>query len=221
MIEESKGALSFLDEQALEQGLAKKGIHSLILCREYSKDKITEAKSRDDMTVSEWYDHCEVIRKQTAEKIDSILKQLRKEFGIYQLDGREAIAYSSDWDLFFWCNCTKEGRDLSYVTLSANSRRSLEKQLETFDNVIETIKKIGFNGLDIRIQLQAVYDDEKLKKLAEEKYEKIKNSIVSYNGLQGKIKEVGQGGILYGFYPKWSRNKFYEVSNLEMALENK
>ncbi|MDD2269229.1 MAG: hypothetical protein PHY15_06735 [Eubacteriales bacterium] len=218
MIKEDKSYLTRLDEIALEQNIARLGIYHLAIDRAYDEKAIPA--NRDKMTDLEWMTHCDKVREGTGRKIEELLRHLAEEFQIYQLDGRDAIPYKSDWDLFFWCNSRKGERDYSYVTLGRNDKRTLEAQLDTFEKAIRSIVAFGYEDLDIRIQRTAVYDDKKIKNMAEEQYEKIRDSYINYQGFQGKVREVGNNGA-YGFFPKWSRSKYYQVSNLELALMGK
>ena len=221
MIKEYRGAMSFWDEQALGNGYAKPGIHSLIIDREYVDKKNLGDKNLDEMTTLEWIDHCEEIRKGTAIKIESLLNFLLKEYSIYQYPNCDSIPYKSNWDMFFWCNGGKDGKDLSYITLSCNEQRSNEEQLQTFHKVLESIKKHGYAGLDVRIQYKVVYDEEGLKHAAKEKYKKIRNKYVEFNGMVGKVKFLENDGCDgYCFFPKWSHKRAYKVSNVELALIN-
>lgn len=219
MIRDDRSYLTRLDEIALEQNIARLGIYHLAIDRAYDENSIPA--NRDKMTDLEWINHCDKVREETGSKIEELLRHLAKQFQIYQLDGREVIPYKSDWDLFFWCNSRNGERDYSYVTLGRNDKKTPEAQLDIFEKTIRSIVAYGYEGLDIRIQRTAVYDDKKIKNMAEEQYEKIRDSFITYHGLQGKIRPVGEQKESYGFFPKWSRSKYYQIAALELALMEK
>ena len=222
MIREDKHYLSNDNIIAIERGFAKLDIHSIRISRENftEEEKAENSRIYNTLTREEWSKRCEDTASMTASKIEPLVESLSKKFNIYQYKNDD-MDYRSKWDLFFWCNGDNRGRDFSYVTLSTNDTKKLEERLLDIEHVLNYIKEIGFAGLDIAIQYSIKYDDEKLKEMASDYFEKIKNTVIEYSGYMGKIKDMGidyMGNKCYGFFKKGARSKYYKVSNGDMAI---
>lgn len=225
MIKEDKSYLSSSDLLAIEKGFAILDIHSIRIDRENFTDeeKAENRKKCDSMTKEEWSKHCNTTSHKTALKIKPLIEALNKKYAIYQYNKDDKMDYKSNWDLFFWCNGgdDEEGRDLSYITLSANRTRALEERLSGINDVIETIKETGYIGLDITIQYTAKYDYKKINEVAACYFENIKNTFINYSFYTGKIKEGGmdyEGNKCYRFFKKGARSKYYVLSSTDMLM---
>lgn len=225
MIREDKSYMSKLDLKAIEKGIAKLDIYSLRIDREqYTEEQKEENKKlADSVSRDEWSKHCDDVKKRIAQKIEPLIESLSNKFNIYQYKNN-SIEYGSNWDLFFWCNCNKEGQDFSYVTLSTNKKRTVEERSSDIKKVLEYIQEIGFKGIDVIIQYTATYNEEVVKNIALNYFNQIQNNVVKCFGYDGKIKNVGtdnKGNIYYGFFKKGARSKYYRISDmnlLEMAI---
>ena len=166
-IREDKSYLSSIDIKAIDRGIAELDIHSLkISRRKYTEEEMANNKRvADNSSRESWIIHCNTIKKEVAAKVIPLMEFLSTKFDIYQYKKEGMIHYNSNWDLFFWCNCNEEGRDMSYVTLNPNTNRTLEQRKQDINNTLNYIKEFGFEGLDIVIQYKAHYDDEKLSLL--------------------------------------------------------
>ncbi|MBK5239778.1 hypothetical protein [Clostridium sp.] len=158
------------------------------------------------MTKEEWNKHCSIIPHKTALKVKSLLEALSNKYVIYQYK-HDKMNYRSNWDLFFWCNGgdDEEGRDLSYITLSMNTTRGLEEKLKGVNDVIETIREIGYNGLDIAIQYTVKFDNIKITEVAANYFERVKNTFIKCSGYDVKIKDGTmdyEGNKCYRFFKK-------------------
>ena len=223
MIKEDKSYLSSGDLFAIERGYAELDVHSIRIDRESftEVEKAENSKMYDTMNREEWNAYCNLIPDETSLKIKPLIEALSNKFKIYQYK-HDDIEYRSKWDLFFWCNSgNDEGRDLSYITLSTNTTKTVKERIMDVEQVIEAIKEIGFNGIDISIQYCIKYDDEKLKEMAASYFETIRNDFVNYSGQDGKIKVIGtdyKGNTCYGFFKKGARSKYRQVSLQNMTL---
>lgn len=225
MIRKDKSYLSGSDLLAIEKGYAALDIHSLRISREdfTEEEKEQNRKNCDAMTKEEWSLHCSITPRKTALKVRDLIEALNKKYAIYQYNKDERVDYKSNWDLFFWCNSgdDEEGRDLSHITLSMNTTRTLEERLNDINDVIEAIKEIGYAGLDIAIQYTAKYNYKKMDEAAIDFFEKVKNNFTCYAGYTGKIKEGGidyEGHKCYRFYKKGARTKYYVLSSKNMFM---
>lgn len=224
MIREDKNYLYTTDTIAIEEGYAALDVHSIRISRESLTEEEMAENRRicDTVSEEEWNKHCSITPHKTALKIKPLIEELNKRFIIYQYKD-DKMDYRSNWDLFFWCNGgdDEDGRDLSYITLSANTTRELEERLKGINDVIETIKEIGYDGLDIAIQYNAKYNSVKVKEAAENYFERIKNTFINYSFYTGKIKEGGmdyEGNKCYRFFKKGARSKYYSLSSKDMFM---
>ena len=203
--------LSEIDLLAVEKGVAELGIHSIRLSNILTEEE-KEENSRIAKIISseDWSKRCAERMKVVADKIEKIVDTINENFAIYQYKKNE-FEYSSDtWDLFFWCNCG----DMSYVTLNPNDSRSNDQQIKDIDNVLSLLQKIEIEGIQVHVQHNVTYKDEKVWNIVKEEYGKVKDKFISYDGITGKIKEVGKtytGKAVYGFFKKGARSKYYQV----------
>jgi len=221
MIKEDKSYLSKLDLLTIEKGIAQLDIHSLRFDRVDFTEEEKEENRRIANIVSqeEWERLCDENKRRTAMKIEPIIESLSNKFDIHQYKDSSMGHYQSDWDLFFWCNNDNKGRDMSYVTLSLNENRIVERRILDVEQVLNYIKEIGFDGVNITIQYTATYNDDKVREIALEYAEKVKNTVVQLMGYSGKIKKVSNDQ--YGFFKKGAKKRYYQLSNkllLEMAI---
>lgn len=225
MIREDKSYLSSSDLLAIEKGYAALDIHSLRIDREdfTEEEKAENRKNYDTMTKEEWSKHCSITPHKTALEIKGLIEVLDKNYAIYQYNKDDKMDYRSNWDLFFWCNGgdDEDGRDLSYITLTANSSRTLQERLKGVNDVIETIKEIGYNGLDIAIQYTVKYDNIKITEVAANYFERVKNTFIKCSGYDGKIKDGTidyEGNKCYRFFKKGARTHYHNLSCKDMLM---
>jgi UDP-N-acetylglucosamine enolpyruvyl transferase len=116
---------------------------------------------------------------------------------------------------------------MSYITLSPNTKRPIEQQINDINNVLELIKTIELDGnIDIAIQYTCKYNQEKVTEIAILTFNKIKDTFIEYSGMIGKFKEIGireDGTRKYGFFKKGTKKKYYPISDtelLQMAFNN-
>jgi hypothetical protein len=216
MIREDKSHLSSLDLLAIEKRIARLDIYSLRIDREQypEEQKANNARLANSLSREEWARHCDGVRKRTGQKIESLLDALSSRFMIYQYKDK-SISYSKgEWDLFFWCNGNSNGRDYSYITLNLNDKRSLEQRKADTEKVLDYIKEIGFEGLDVAIQYTAEYDKDKVKMIALNYLVKMINKPIEMWGQEGRIKLVRDN--CYGFFKKGARKNFYSLSYMDI-----
>jgi hypothetical protein len=217
-IREDKSYLSSLDLLAIEKGIAKLDIYSLRIDREpfTEEQKEENHKLADRVSSQEWAIHCEESAERTARKIEPLIEKLSQKFIIHQYKDNSMEHYGTNWDLFFWCNGNNKGRDYSYVTLSTNTKRTVEERQSDIEKVLEYIQEVSFEGIDIAIQYTIKYDDVKVRDIAIAYYQTVKNKFIDYMGI-GKIKEVGNDDNRhYGFFKKGASRKYYRLSDMSL-----
>lgn len=221
IIKEDKSFLSGLDLLAIEKNIAKLGVHSIRLDRHFTEKQLEEnGKTAERMSREEWSAHCEEFRKQLAAKIEKVMDAVNDEFMVYQYKNKD-IDYSKDnWDLFFWSNFG----DMSYVTLDTNKKRSVEKQIEDTEKLIDLLKTMDEKGIQAIIQFTAIYDENLVNEIVKDTFNQLKDQWINYSGYTGKIKEMGinyKGKMQYGFFKKGARKKYYNMDEktlLKMGL---
>ena len=224
MIKEDKSYLSSDDLLAIEKGFAVLDIHAIRINAEKSikEEKVENLRIHNTMTEEEWNKHCDLIQESISSKIKYLVGELSEKFRIYRHKD-DKMDYKSNWDLFFRCNSgDDEERDCTYlVTLTTNSERTLEERLEGINQVLEAIKEIGFNELEISVEYAAKYDYIKIKDIVDNYFEKVKNTFIQYSGHEGKIKEGlmdHHGNKCYRFYKNGTRSKYHSLSSEDMLM---
>lgn len=212
VIKEDKSYLSDVDLKAVEKGLAEMSVHSIRLEYEYTEEQKQENKRMADLlSREEWAKRCEEKRLIESKAVEKVVKFINEHFKIYKYKDND-FAYSSDeWDLFFWCN----NGDMSYVRLSPNRNRSNKQQLEDIESVLRLVKNISSENVVISIQYDVEYNDEKVKEIVERVYNNIQDQWVQYMGFEGKVKKIRKGhdgDVVYGFFKKRARKKYYSLS---------
>lgn len=210
IIKKDMSYLSETDLQAIENGIAELGVHSLRLDRYLSEEEKQENVRLANTNRELWKQRGEESIKRVATNIENILDTLNDQFLIYQYKN-ENISYSKDnWDLFFWCN----NGDMSYVTLNTNKNKRLTQQLEDIENVLSVLNNFKFENVVISIQYNVNYNKEKVNNIVSEVFNKINNTFINYLGHTGKVKEIGKtldGKTAYGFFKKGARTKYYQI----------
>ena len=223
IIREDKSYLSDVDLVSIEKGIAELGIYSIRIGAYFTEEQKKEnSEMAKLLSKEEWSERCERHKTETAEKVEKIVDAIHDNFVIYQYKNKEIDYSKDDWDLFFWCNYG----DMSYVRLNPNKKRTNQKQIEGIYNVLELIKTIECEGIDVAIQYTAKYNEEKVNEIVKNVYDKIEKTFVNYRGITGKIKEIFRDNevVKYGFFKKGARKTYYEVSNeyfLQLAFTGK
>jgi hypothetical protein len=226
-IREDKHYLSEIDLLSIEKGIAKLGIHSIRFDAVFTEEQKQENHRMSNvLTRDEWSVRCDQHKKDIGQKIENIINLINENFAIYQYKDKSLDYSKSDWDLFFWCNSMSGSRDMSYVTLNPNKKRTIEQQITDIKNVLELIKTIECDGIGVAIQYDIEYNKDKVKEIVTAQYKNIKDKFIKYLGYTGKIKEVGtsyEGNTCYGFFKKGASKKYYQVSDstfLQMAFNS-
>lgn len=211
-IKEDMSYLGEIDLLSVEKGVAELGIHSIRFSNLLTEEEKTEnSKAAETLSREDWSKRCDENRLKVAVKVEKIIDLIHENFVIYQYKNKD-IDYSKDnWDLFFWSN----SEDLSYVTLNPNEKRSNEQQIEDINKVLSLLKTINIEGIQVHIQHKVIYKEEIVQDIVLNEYNNVKDKFINYNGLNGKIKEVGKnyrGKVVYGFFKKGARSKYYQVS---------
>ncbi|MNW59240.1 hypothetical protein D3C74_371480 [compost metagenome] len=102
-------------------------------------------------------------------------------------------------------------RDMSYVKLNPNERRSNEQQKKSIRAVIDLLKEIDIKGIQITIQYTAIYNENRVQQASIEYCEKMKNQFINYGGYTGKIISSEEHGFL--FRKKGAKKQAYYIDH--------
>lgn len=152
-----------------------------------------------------------------------IMAAIAEKFVCYQYKDTSTPYRSECWDLFFWCNdfsntlhgCGLFGRDYSHFTLTFNEKQSVEKHIETCRRLLEFMEQhfLDNPNLDIVVQHCVRFDDEKLHQDASKLKAYLDGHPYTFNGKAGRLLQ--NNGVLL-FRPKYSKRKFYRMTDTEI-----
>lgn len=206
-IRDDKSYLSGLDVKAIENGIAELGVYSLRITNFFTEEQKQEnSKIYETLTREQWFQKCEQTKQSAAEKVETIVDSIHNNFMIYQYKNKDVNYRNDNWDLFFWHNTG----DMSYVTLNPNDKQSNEQQKQLINSVLNLVKEINIEGIEVTIQYKAIYNEEKVNNITLEYCEKVKNTFIAYGGYIGKIQEMGNR---YVFRKKGAKKNCYEINN--------
>jgi hypothetical protein len=207
LIQEDESYLSNLDLAAIDKGIAEMAVYSLRITNYFTEEqKQNNSATFDTVTPEQWKENCEKNKQAIAGKIKFVVDQINQKYMIYQYINKNVDYSKDDWDLFFWCN----NGDMSYVTLNTNTEQTLEKQNEMIGEVLDLIRTIEIEGLQVTIQYTAIYDKNKVEEIVCNYCEEVKGSFIEYGGRIGKINVLNDR---YVFRKKGAKKYCYEINN--------
>ena len=204
----------------VSKGYAKLDLYSLRLDRHLTEEQMEHnKKSASLMSREEFSAFCEQRRRFYAEKITKVVDLLNNNFSICQYDDSKNISYSSDWDLFFWCNCTaidnKYQRNMSYCTLSFNNLSTIEKKFDVLTAVQKLLADYVDDDIQIYIQYSLEYNDDIIQKDADKYYNLVKGKTLEISQYgKGTIRKIAD--TYYGFFKPRAKTKYYPLSDIEV-----
>ena len=204
----------------VSKGYAKLDLYSLRLDRHLTEEQMKQNhNSASLMSRDEFSNFCEQKRRVYAEKITKVMDLLNNNFAIYQYDDSKKVAYSSDWDLFFWCNCisieNKYQRNMSYCTLTFNNKSAIEKRFAVLTAVQKLLADYVDDDIQIYIQYSLEYNNDIIQKDADKCFDLIKGKTL-------EISEYGKGTIRkisdteYGFFKPRAKTRYYPLSDIDV-----
>lgn len=230
LVREDRSYLTIIDKKAIEQGVAVLGIHSIRFDRYISDEQKLEvikmsAQEREaQLKSAEWQASCEQKRKELAAQNETALTALETAGLIL---GQYHHSHKREYfDLWFWCNCDKDGRRLEYLTLSPNWDLTPEQQSKIIEQATAVLEKVNTPDNCAIIQYTAIYDQQKLAEIAEQFAEQNIGKFIKYGFEVGKIVRIDpklNGGYKYGFKKKRAKTRGYCLSVkavYELSLEN-
>lgn len=214
--------ISQTGQEFISHGYACESIYSLRFSFVY-----TEAQQAENHAYAEtvgvesdaWSAYTAASAQQRSKHMERIAAVMAQNFEVFQYSSQDDVPYSSDWDLFFWCNSftvrgRPSGRDYSYFTLSFNSRHNPERRQKTFDRAMYVLELFSDDeNLHIAVQYETVMDDAKIEHDAKLAAPKIAGRSCEYGNMDGRIETNGKALF---FRKKRSRKYVYRLTNAEI-----
>lgn len=216
--------ISQREQQFISRGYACESVYSLRFSFVY-----TEAQQGENRAYAEevglqsdaWSAHITASAGQRSRHMERIAAAMAQNFKIFQYGSEDEVPYSSDWDLFFWCNDFSStmrglltGRDYSYFTLSFNSRHSPDRRQEILDRAMRVLELFADDeNLHIAVQYETIMDDAKIEHDAKLAIPRIAGRNCQYSSMEGRVETNGE--ILF-FRKKRSRKYVYRLTDTEI-----
>ena len=206
----------------ISHGYACESIYSLRFSFIYTEAQQAESRAYAESVGPEsgaWSTCIAASAKQRSQHMERIAAIMAQSFKVCQYDSEDNVPYSSNWDLFFWCNdFTMRGlpsdRDYGYFTLSFNSRHSPEQRQKILDRAMHILELFADDeNLHVAVQYEAIMDDAKIKQDARMAIPRIAGQNCVYGTMEGRVETNGE--ILF-FRKKRSRKYVYRLTDTEI-----
>lgn len=219
---------SYLSKDAdwlIEKKYAKLDIHSLNFDRDLSEEEKNENQRQSKMlTREQWGNRCDEFSNYLYNQMKNIVKYFNDSYDVHQISEEKSTMehYKSNWDLFYYSNKGWNKKDYyDYFSISFNNKRLAENNLQLMNKIVKEIESMNIKNVYCRVQYSLRMDDNKLKNDALTIVESSINNFIVYNGKIGKFKVVDEhdGIKKYGFFPKGSKKKYYEIDNVSVIID--
>ncbi len=195
--------ISQTGREFISHGYACESVYSLRFSFVYTEAQQGENRTYADevgLQSDAWSAHITASAGQRSKHMERIAVAMAQNFKVCQYGGEDEVPYSSDWDLFFWCNDFSStmrgllaGRDYSYFTLSFNSRHSPERRQEILDRAMRVPELFSDDeNLHIAVQYEAVMDDAKIEHDAKLAIPRIVGRNCVYSSMVGRVETNGE-----------------------------
>ena len=216
--------VSQTDQEFIARGYARESFYSLRFsyvlteAQKAAGRPFTGEASQDNDAWKAYATHSAQERSGHMERVAGVLAQ---NFKVYQYDGREAVPYKSDWDLFFWCNDfgtamrgLLSGRDYSYFTLAFNDKHDHERRQRVYNRAMHILELFADDmNLEVAVQYTAVMDEARIKRDAALAAPGIAGRSCVYDGMEGRVETNGE--TLF-FRKKRTRKRLYRLTDADI-----
>lgn len=204
----------------IDKGIALDGISSIALNYRFTQADINKEtlllkeKSSDEQG--------QIRQEQILarnEKMKALMDEIAFCFPCYQYEKSDEIAYEGqDWDFFFWCRDLDpplQGRDYSYITLSANENQSPQRQEQTFADLLSLLENLCSDNpnLDVIVQHQLRYNDARYESTLVTARRELPGRLCTRRGLKGTLALTANG---LQFVPHLKRKEPAKISDTDM-----
>lgn len=214
--------ISRTGREFISHGYACESIYSLRFSFIYTEAQQAESRAYAESVGPEsgaWSAYITANARQRSQHMERIAAIMAQSFKVCQYDSEDNVPYSSNWDLFFWCNdFTMRGlpsdRDYGYFTLSFNSRHSPEQRQKILDRAMHILELFADDeNLHVAVQYEAVMDDAKIKQDARMAIPRITGRNCVYGNMEGRVETDGEALF---FRKKRSRKYVYRLTDTEI-----
>lgn len=214
--------ISRTGREFISHGYACESIYSLRFSFLYTEAQQAESRAYAESVGPEsgaWSAYITANARQRSQHMERIAAIMAQSFKVCQYDSEDNVPYSSNWDLFFWCNdFTMRGlpsdRDYGYFTLSFNSRHSPEQRQKILDRAMHILELFADDeNLHVAVQYEAVMDDAKIKQDARMAIPRITGRNCVYGNMEGRVETDGEALF---FRKKRSRKYVYRLTDTEI-----
>ena len=214
--------ISQTGQEFISHGYACEGIYSLRFSFVYTETQQAEIRAYAEKVGLEsdaWNAYTAVNARQLSKHMERVAAVMAQNFTMCQYSGEDDVPYSSDWDLFFWCNdfTMRElppGRDYGYFTLAFNKRHSPDRRQEILDRAMCVLGPFSDDeNLHVAVQYEAVMDDAKIEHDAKLAIPRISGQTCVYSSMVGRVETNGEALF---FRKKRSRKYVYRLTDTEI-----
>ena len=216
--------ISQRERELKSHGYACESIYSLRFSFVFTEAQKAENRAYADkvgLQSDAWDAHITASARKRSQHMERAADAMAQNFKIFQYGSEDEVPYSSDWDLFFWCNDFSStmrgllaGRDYSYFTLSFNSRHSPERRQEILDRAMRVLELFADDeNLHVAVQYETVMDDAKIEHDAKLAIPKITGRSCEYSSMEGRVETNGEALF---FRKKRSRKYVYRLTDTEI-----
>lgn len=214
--------ISQSEREFISRGYACESMYSLRFSFIYTEAQQAESRAYAEtvgLGSDAWGTYTAASAKQRSQHMAHIAAVMAQNFKVCQYGGEDDVPYSSDWELFFWCNDftmrkLPAGRDYGYFTLSFNSGHSPERRQKILDRAMRILEPFADDkNLHVAVQYEAVMDGVKIKRDARMVIPKIAGQNCVYGSMEGRVETNGE--TLF-FRKKRSRKYVYRLTDTEV-----
>lgn len=208
----------------ISRGYASESVYALRFSFIYTETQQAESRAFAEsvgLHSDAWNAYTAASAKRRSQHMERIAAEMARNFKVCQYSDQDDVPYSSDWELFFWCNdfCSTmrgplTGRDYGYFTLSFNSRHSPERRQKILDRAMHLLEMFASDeNLHVAVQYEAVMDGDKIKRDAQMTIPRIAGRSCVYSSMEGHVETNGEALF---FQKKRSRKYVYRLKGTEI-----
>lgn len=203
----------------IENGLAEQSVYSLNFNRYFSEEEKQEnVRMSHQLNSEEWNQRCNERSKDIYNQMLPIIEEINNQFDIHQLNVEKSSYehYNTNWDLYFHSNKGWNNRDyFDNFQLTFNKKRSITENQILLNKLLDILSNIEVKNVSCRVQYNVVTDDNKIKEVAKEVFEKLQDKTIKFSNMEGKLKLIDNN---YAFIKKRAKKSYYRITDMDLCL---
>jgi hypothetical protein len=203
----------------IENGLAEQSVYSLNFNRYFSEEEKQEnVRMSHQLNSEEWNQRCNERSKDIYNQMLPIIEEINNQFDIHQLNVEKSSYkhYDTNWDLYFHSNKGWNNRDyFDNFQLTFNKKRSITENQILLNKLLDILSNIEVKNVSCRVQYNVVTDDNKIKEVAKEVFEKLQDKTIKFSNMEGKLKLIDNN---YAFIKKRAKKSYYRITDMDLCL---